>query len=97
MCFLDHGADPDGRCYVDLTPLSFAARNASISTFQVLFDRGSVYKSQLIHHTVERSTDTVAVLDMLVAKGACLDELQYAGDIPSWNHEFLRVWVLLYM
>ncbi|KAJ8114970.1 hypothetical protein OPT61_g3272 [Boeremia exigua] len=90
MWFLDQEADPDARCYLDLTPLSFADRNASISTFRVLLDRGSVNKGQLVHHAVERRTDTVAVLDMLVAKGARLDELQYAKDSQSWDHESFK-------
>jgi ankyrin repeat protein len=90
MWFLGHGAEPDARCYLDLTPLSLAVRYASVSTFQVLLNRGSADKGQLVHHAVEREVDTIEVLDILVDKGAPLDELQYERDLPSWNHEFFK-------
>lgn len=88
--FLDHGANPDVRCYLDLTPLSLAARYASVPTLQALLHRGSANRGQLAHHAIERDQDVIVVLEILATKGAPLDELQYARHPRSWNHEYFK-------
>lgn len=55
-----------------------------------MLDLGSADRGQLAHHAVEREQDVVLVLDMLVARGAPLDEPQYARHSRSWNHEFFK-------
>ncbi|RMZ72423.1 Ankyrin repeat [Pyrenophora seminiperda CCB06] len=84
--FLDRGADPDVGCYLDLTPLSFAARLASIPTFKMLLRCCWT----LAHHAVEREKDAIVVLDMLAARGAPMDEPQYSNHLQSYNHEFFK-------
>jgi ankyrin repeat protein len=88
--FLDQGADPDARCYLDLTALSFAVRRADRSAITLLFDRGSVEKGQLVHHAVKRDQDPISNLQLLVSRGASLDKIQYSGHFDSWNHEHFK-------
>ena len=37
---LDHGADPNRRCLIDLTPLSLAVESAPISVIHRMLSRG---------------------------------------------------------
>ncbi|RHZ43194.1 ankyrin repeat domain-containing protein [Aspergillus thermomutatus] len=60
---LDHGADPNRQCVIDLTPFSFAVESASISVIHLILSRGgNVQKGQLLHHAIERQSDTIEVL-----------------------------------
>ncbi|GES59634.1 ankyrin repeat protein [Aspergillus terreus] len=69
LWLLDHGADPNKQCSIDLTPLSYAVEQAPLSTVKLLLDRGGdVHKGQLLHHAVERQTDTIEVLGMLLER-----------------------------
>ncbi|KAL1796092.1 hypothetical protein ACET3X_006316 [Alternaria dauci] len=88
--FLEHNARPDAGCYLDITPMSFAVSRAQLSTISVLLELESVEKGQLVHHAVERSQDTIAVMQELVSKGAPLGEIQYAKHVDSWNHEHFK-------
>jgi ankyrin repeat protein len=87
QCFLDQGADPDARCYLDLTTLSFAVRRAERSAITLLLDRGNVEKGQLVYHAVERDQDSISILQLLVSRGASLDKIQYSEHFDSSNHE----------
>lgn len=81
---LDHGADPNRRCLIDLTPLSLAVESAPISIISLLFSRGGdARKGQLLHHAMERRSDTIEVLKLLLEKGVSLDSPAYK-DQPSW-------------
>lgn len=81
---LDHGADPNQQCRIDLTPLSLAVKDAAVSTISLLFSHGGdISKGQLLHHAVERERNTIEVLEMLVEKGASLDATASA-DYPCW-------------
>lgn len=85
--FLHHGADPNKRCYLDITPLSQAVREAPFETIKLLFRRGgSVHSGQLIHHAIGRihhHPDTIEVLDYLLEKGSPINKIQYEGDYQS--------------
>jgi ankyrin repeat protein len=70
--------------------MSFAVGRGQLSTISVLLERGSVEKGQLMHHAVERSQDTIAVMQELVSKGTPLNEVQYSGHMDSWNHEHFK-------
>lgn len=86
LWLLDHGADPNKQCSIDLTPLSYAVEQASLPTIKLLLDRGGdVHKGQLLHHAVERQTDTIEVLGMLLKRGAPLDSKMYENHYPSWR------------
>ncbi|PYI09386.1 ankyrin [Aspergillus sclerotiicarbonarius CBS 121057] len=72
--FLDHGADPNKRTLTDVTPLSWAVKWAPISIIRLMLDRcESVQQGQLLHYAVERQSDTIEVLEMLLEKGAPLN------------------------
>ncbi|KAK9851474.1 hypothetical protein MYU51_009815 [Penicillium brevicompactum] len=82
---LDHGADPNQRCFIDLTPLSYAVESAPISIISLLFSHGGdAGKGQLLHHTIERRSGTIEVLKLLLEKGASLNSTAFE-DHPSWT------------
>lgn len=75
---LDHGADPNRQCVIDLTPFSFAVESASISVIHLILSRGGdVQKGQLLHHAIERRSDTIEVLKLLLEKGAPINSTMY--------------------
>ncbi|KAF1958345.1 ankyrin [Byssothecium circinans] len=92
--FLERGANLDAGCYLDLTPLSFAVRRAQPSIVNVLLDRGSVEKGQLVHHAVERSEDEVKILEMLVSRGASLDKYNTPSTWTLGIMSTSKAWVL---
>lgn len=75
---------------MDLTPLSFAVRRAQPSLINILLDRGSIEKGQLVHHAVERNEDAIKVLQILVSRGASINRIQYSEHMESWNHEHFK-------
>ncbi|RDW70514.1 ankyrin repeat domain-containing protein [Aspergillus mulundensis] len=86
LWLLDHGADPNKQCSIDLTPLSYAVERASLPTIKLLLDRGGdVSKGQLLHHAVERQSDTVEVLAVLLERGAPLNSKMYENHYFSWR------------
>lgn len=81
---LDHGADPNQQCVIDLTPLSLAVESAPISVIQLMLSHGGdARKGQLLHHAIERLSDNVAVLKLLIGKGAAINSTMYEDHYPS--------------
>ncbi|RDW87064.1 ankyrin repeat domain-containing protein [Aspergillus mulundensis] len=81
---LGHGADPNRRCVIDLTPLSLAVESAPLPIISLMLSHGgNVRQGQLLHHAVQRQSDTVAVLRLLIEKGAPVNACMY-DDYPSW-------------
>lgn len=70
--------------------MSCAVKNAPMKTIKLLFERGGdIKKGQLIHHAVERGLqDVTEILDLLLQKGAQLNERKYEDHWPSWNMTF---------
>jgi ankyrin repeat protein len=91
MWLIDRGADLNARCYLDLTPLSFAVHHGHPSTIEILLRSGDIWRGQLLHHAVERKQDAVEVLGMLLSRGASINDIQYSQDENSWNHEHFKV------
>ncbi|RHZ55673.1 hypothetical protein CDV55_101647 [Aspergillus turcosus] len=82
---LDHGADPNRQCVIDLTPFSFAVESAPVSVIHLILSRGGdVQKGQLLHHAIERRSDTIEVLRLLIEKGAPINSTMYKNHYPSW-------------
>lgn len=83
--FLDHGPSPNARCNLDYTPM-VAAAIAPTPVIEYLFEYGaSVQKSQLLWHDVNRqSDDRFRVLDLLLSRGAKLNDIKYARDQASF-------------
>jgi ankyrin repeat protein len=89
--FLDHGADPNATCYLDLTPLSFAIQRSSVRIINLLFERGGdITRGQLLHHAIERKEDTIEVLELLLQKGAMINARMYENHLPSWNFQCFK-------
>ncbi|KAJ5246666.1 hypothetical protein N7468_001649 [Penicillium chermesinum] len=81
---LDHGADPNRQCVIDFTPLSLAVESAPVSVIQLMLSRGGdVRKGQLLHHAIERNSDIIAVLSLLLEKGASINSTMYKDHYPS--------------
>lgn len=86
---LDHGADPNRRCNIDFTPLSYAVEHASLPIVSLLLNRGgNVTKGQVLHHAVTRDSDSVEVLKLLIAQGAPINGTMYQNHQPSWDMYF---------
>lgn len=85
---LDHGADPNARCHIDYTPLSYAVRYADLPTIDLLLRRGGdIKKGQLVHNAVYRESDTIKVMKGLIDRGAPFNSLMYQDDQAS-RHMF---------
>ncbi|KAJ5157095.1 Ankyrin repeat protein [Penicillium canariense] len=81
---LDHGADSNRQCVIDLTPFSFAVQSAPISVIHLILKHGGdVRKGQLLHHAIERRSDTIEVLRLLLEKGAPINSTMYENHYPS--------------
>lgn len=83
---LNHGADPNARCDIDYTPLSYAVRYADLPTIHLLLRRGGdVRIGQLIHNAINRESDTLKVIQILIDQGAPFDSLMYQDHQYSWR------------
>ncbi|KAJ6190245.1 Ankyrin repeat protein, partial [Penicillium mononematosum] len=83
---LHRGADPNQRCAIDLTPLSYAAERAPISTIKLMLScGGDVQKGQLLHHAIDRESDVTKVLQLLIERGANINTIMYQDDYSSWR------------
>ena len=67
---LDHDADPNTRCDIDDTPLSYATRYTALPSIDLPLRRGDVKIGQLVHDAIYRESDTLKVVEMLVDRGA---------------------------
>ncbi|GLA67358.1 ankyrin-2 [Aspergillus tubingensis] len=82
---LDHGAEPNKRTFIDVTPLSWAVERAPISTIRLMLDYcQNIQPGQLLHHAVQRDADTIEVLEMLLQKGAPLNTPVHE-DLPTFS------------
>ncbi|KAL2825487.1 putative hspc200 [Aspergillus cavernicola] len=86
---LNHGADPNQQCSVDLTPLSWAVEGAPLSTIKILLNRGAdVHKGEPLHHAINRKSEVIEVLSMLLEHGASLNGKMYENHPYSWRLYF---------
>lgn len=88
MWLLDHGADPNQQCSFDITPLSYAAKRGSVHTIKVMLDDydGDAQKWQLLHYAVRRKIDIVEVLELLIDRGAPINQTMYENH--DWSRRF---------
>lgn len=78
---LDHGADPNKRCEIDCTPLSYAVQLAPTSIIKLMLSRGGdVRKGQLLHYAIFRATDLNDVISLLVDEGASLNATMHQDE-----------------
>lgn len=83
---LHRGADMNQRCAIDLTPLSNAAERAPISTIKLMLSRGGdVEKGQLLHNAINRESDVIKVLQLLIERGVNINTIMYQDDYSSWR------------
>lgn len=85
---LDRGADPNKRCEIDCTPLSYAVQLAPIRIIELMLSRGGdVQKGQLLQYAIFRTTDINDVISLLVDKGAPLNDTMFQD-----GHTLMRFW-----
>lgn len=71
---LDRGANPNKRCKIDCTPLSYAVQLAPISIIRLMLNSGGdVQKGQLLQYAIFRVTELNDVISLLVDIGAPLN------------------------
>ena len=89
LCWLlDHGADPNKRCQIDLTPFSMAVVTAPLANIQLLLERGAdVKKGKPVHYAIDRETNVIPVLQLLLQHGAAMNTPLYdrKQDYASWR------------
>jgi ankyrin repeat protein len=84
---LKHGADPNARCYLDITPLSVALQEAPFAIVKLLFEYGgSVKYGQLLHYAVRRDAeDYLEVLNFILDKSPPINQVMFQNDAPSYE------------
>lgn len=88
--FIVHGADPNKRSAVDVTPLSKAAAKAPVSTIKFLLDKGGdVSKGCPLHHAIDRKDDCVDTLELLLSYKADIDYVMYAPEKDSASFDMM--------
>lgn len=83
---LDHDADPNARCDLDITPFSIAIQKASLTTIKLILQGGGdIRKGQLLHFAIGRTQlDQLAIIDTQIASGAVVNARMFENDPPSW-------------
>lgn len=88
---LEHGADPNARCEINLTALSDAVRFAPLSTIEFLLDHGGdVAKGELLHHALLRDDKVLETATLLLDRGAPINRNMYEDD----EQGFLRCGIM---
>ncbi|KAL8870086.1 MAG: hypothetical protein Q9174_003784 [Haloplaca sp. 1 TL-2023] len=80
---LAHGADPNAKNEVDVTPLSIAVCDAPFETIKLLFDHGGTTKhGHLLHYAIYRELpDRLEVFKWIFEKGGFrLNDIMYQND-----------------
>lgn len=86
---LERGADLNQSPRINITPLSFAVEKATPDLLQELLDHsGDVKKGEVLQYALDRKTDVVPVLGMLLDKGAPLDTVMYEDHGGSFQLYF---------
>lgn len=86
---LDRGGDLNKTPHIDITPLSFAVKNAAPDLLRDLLDHsGDVQKGEVLQYALDRNTDVVAVLGILLDRGAPLDAVMYEDHHGSMQLYF---------
>ncbi len=88
--FLEHGADLNAQPYIDITPLSVAVRTSAPDLLQELLDHsGDVQKGEVLQYALDRKTDVIPVLGMLLDRGAPIDAVMYEEHPGSFQLNFM--------
>ncbi len=86
---LERGADLNKSPHIDITPLSFAVEKAAPDLLQELLDHsGDVKRGEVLQHALNRQTDVVTILSMLLDRGAPLDAVMYEDHGGSFQLNF---------
>lgn len=90
---LDHGADPNKQCSIELTPFSIAVVTAPLANIELLLTEGAdVNKGKPVHYVIDREKDVIPVLQLLLDHGAPVNTPLYdrKQDYNSWRLYYFR-------
>ncbi|KXG53204.1 uncharacterized protein PGRI_002540 [Penicillium griseofulvum] len=84
---LEHGADPNVRCALDITPLSIAVQEAPFDVIKLLFKhKSSIEYGQLLHYAVRRNTpDYLEVLNFILDKHPSINQVMFENNPTSYD------------
>lgn len=83
---LDRGADPNQRCRLDVTPLSYAATRAPVHIIKILLDHGGdMQKGEPLENALDGENDVVEVVRLFHEHGALLNQTMYKNHPWSWR------------
>lgn len=84
--FFAHGASPNAKCTLDLTPLSVAVQFADASIIRKFFSHGgSIEHGQLLHYAVRRDLDDcIDIILYILSQGAPVNDVMYQHRSDSW-------------
>ncbi|KOS44424.1 hypothetical protein ACN38_g4651 [Penicillium nordicum] len=95
---LRYGADPNQKCQIDLTPLSYAVHYAPVSNIKLfLGNGGDTQQGQLLFHAMDRESEVIEVLTLLLKEGAPYNATMYQNNPFSWSlHAFMGLGTILH-
>ncbi|EME39070.1 hypothetical protein DOTSEDRAFT_140376, partial [Dothistroma septosporum NZE10] len=84
--FLSRGADPNGPCGIDTTPLSVAVHKGPLPVIQTMFaHKGTIHHGQLLHWAaLRRRDDRLAVVRLILQHGAAVNAIMYENHRDSF-------------
>ena len=89
--FFKHGANPNARCKLDLTPTSYAVAMGTLTTLDLFLAKGAdIRKGQLLHYAVLRDFDAADAVRLLIDLGCPINEVKYENDPVSWNERMIH-------
>lgn len=83
---LDRGANSSARGDMDITPTSAATVIGSISTINLLLERGAgIGNGQLLHYAMQRhDEDALELVELLLDLGCPINSIMFQDDPQSW-------------
>lgn len=86
--FLENGADPNARCYFDITPFSWAVISPPLEVIELLMQYGaSLTRGYPMSSAIRRKKDDCSkVVRFLLEKGAPVNDILFAHDKHSFYH-----------
>ncbi|KAJ6148996.1 hypothetical protein N7471_000195 [Penicillium samsonianum] len=84
---LEHDADPNAQCVLDITPLSIAVQEAPFEVIKLLFENNSsIEYGQLLHYAVRRSNvDYLEVLEFIFDKRPSINQVIFENHPTSYD------------
>lgn len=83
LWLIEHGADLNKQTSIDITPLSYAAELSSPSVLEKLLDHADVRKGAVLQHAINRQSDNIEILTLLLDRGAPINAMKHENHAGS--------------